>query len=203
MLFAYFLKSRYMEIIETGSLKELKEQSEKEERAFLLIFKSGHEQSMCALENIASAKTDSDIKIFTVDVNSVRDVHPAYSVTSVPTLIEIHKGKAANSYKGCHKPGFFENIFTHSTVDLGNDDKPAQKPVILYSTPTCTWCRTIKDYFRKNNIRFRDIDVSRDQKAAEEMIKRSGQQGVPQTVIGGQVVVGFDKARIDQLLNLN
>ena len=98
---------------------------------------------------------------------------------------------------------FFENIFTQSTVDLGIDDKPAQKPVILYSTPTCSWCRTIKEYFRKNNIKFRDIDVSKDQKAAEEMVKRSGQQGVPQTMIGGQVVVGFDKARIDQLLNIN
>jgi len=192
-----------MEILEIDSLKTLKEHSEKEERAFLLIFKSGHEQSMCALENIASAKSDTDVKVFTVDVNSVRDVHPAYSVTSVPTFIELKNGKAVNTYKGCHQTGFFENIFTQSTVDLGGDDKPAQKPVILYSTPTCSWCRTIKDYFRKNNIKFRDIDVSRDQKAAEEMVKRSGQQGVPQTVIAGQVVVGFDKARIDQLLNLN
>ena len=192
-----------MEILEIDSLKTLKELSEKEERAFLLIFKSGHDQSMCALENITSAKVDADIKVFTVDVNSVRDVHPAYGVTSVPTFIELNKGKAVNTYKGCHQTGFFENIFTQSTVDLGSDDKPAQKPVILYSTPTCSWCRTIKDYLRKNDIKFRDIDVSRDQKAAEEMVKRSGQQGVPQTVISGQVVVGFDKARIDQLLNIN
>jgi len=192
-----------MEILEIDSLKTLKELSEKEERAFLLIFKSGHDQSLCALENITSAKVDADIKVFTVDVNSVRDVHPAYGVTSVPTFIELNKGKAVNTYKGCHQTGFFENIFTQSTVDLGSDDKPAQKPVILYSTPTCSWCRTIKDYLRKNDIKFRDIDVSRDQKAAEEMVKRSGQQGVPQTVIAGQVVVGFDKARIDQLLNIN
>ena len=192
-----------MEILEIDSLKKLKELSGKEERAFLLIFKSGHDQSMCALENIAAAKVNSDIKVFTVDVNSVRDVHPAYGVTSVPTFIELNKGNAVNTYKGCHQPGFFENIFTQSTVELGSDDKPAQKPVILYSTPTCSWCRTIKEYFRKNNIKFRDIDVSRDQKAAEEMVKRSGQQGVPQTLIGGQVIVGFDKARIDQLLNIN
>ncbi len=192
-----------MELITIDSLNNLTKQSAQEERAFLLIYKSGHDQSTCAHDNISAVDTDTDVKIFSVDVSHVRDVHPQYNVTSVPTFIEIHKGKAANTYKGCHQPGFFENIFTQSSVATTGDDKPAQKPVVVYSTPTCSWCRTIKDYFQKNSIRFRDIDVSRDQKAAEEMVKRSGQQGVPQTVIGGQVVIGFDKAKIDQLLNIN
>ncbi len=192
-----------MEIINIDSLNNLKEQTAQEERAFLLIYKSGHDQSICALGNIKAVNAKTEIKVLAVDVSSVSDVHPAYGVNSVPTFIEIHKGKAVNTYKGCHQPGFFENIFTQSSVGLKGDDKAPQKQVIVYSTPTCSWCRTIKDYFSKNSIRFRDIDVSRDQKAAEEMVKRSGQQGVPQTVIGGKVVIGFDKAKIDQLLNIN
>ncbi len=192
-----------MELIKIDSLNDFTEQSAQEERAFLLIYKSGHDQSMCAQENIQTVNTDSDIKVFSVDVSSVKDVHPEYNITSVPTFIEIHKGKAASTYKGCHQPGFFENIFTQSNVTLANDGKQTQKSVVVYGTPTCSWCNTIKDYFKKSSIRFRYIDVSRDQKAAEEMVKRSGQQGVPQTVIGGKVVIGFDKAKIDQLLNIN
>jgi len=192
-----------MKLIKIESLNNLIEQAAQEERAFLLIYKSKHEQSMCALNNIKAVNSTSELKVLTVDVNSVRDIHPVYNVTSVPTFIEIHKGKAANTYKGCHQPGFFENIFTQSNVTLANDDKQAQKSVVVYGTPTCSWCNTIKDYFKKSSIRFRYIDVSRNQKAAEEMVKRSGQQGVPQTVIGGKVVIGFDKAKIDQLLNIN
>jgi glutaredoxin len=51
-------------------------------------------------------------------------------------------------------------------------------------------------------VRYSDIDVSRDQKIAEDLVKRSGQQGVPQTDINGQIIVGFDQKRIDTLLGL-
>ena len=56
---------------------------------------------------------------------------------------------------------------------------------------------------RKNAIRFTDIDVSRDQAQAEELVRRSGQQGVPQTDIDGEFIVGFDKNRINKLLGIN
>ncbi|MBU2554283.1 MAG: NrdH-redoxin, partial [Bacteroidetes bacterium] len=71
-----------------------------------------------------------------------------------------------------------------------------------YSTPSCSWCNTLKTHLKKNGIRFTDIDVSRDQKAAEAMVHRSGQQGVPQTDINGEMIVGFDKARINTLLGI-
>jgi len=83
-----------------------------------------------------------------------------------------------------------------------NGDSP-QKNVTVYSTPTCTWCNTLKGYLRKNHIRFRDVDVSRDQRMAEELVRKSGQQGVPQTEIDGQIIVGFDKQRINTLLGIN
>lgn len=77
-----------------------------------------------------------------------------------------------------------------------------QPRVIMFSTPTCSYCRKAKQYFRKNGIRFKDVDVSRDQAAARDMVRKSGQQGVPQIVIGGKVIVGFDRPKIDRLLGL-
>nr|NIU00417.1 NrdH-redoxin [Nitrosopumilaceae archaeon]NIU86828.1 NrdH-redoxin [Nitrosopumilaceae archaeon]NIV65485.1 NrdH-redoxin [Nitrosopumilaceae archaeon]NIX61019.1 NrdH-redoxin [Nitrosopumilaceae archaeon] len=69
--------------------------------------------------------------------------------------------------------------------------------------PTCTWCNTIKRHLQENRIQFREVDVASNQKAAEEMVRKSGQQGVPQTDINGEIIVGFDKPRIDRLLGIN
>jgi glutaredoxin 3 len=78
-----------------------------------------------------------------------------------------------------------------------------QPRVVLFTTPTCTYCRTAKAYLRQRNIKFKDVDVSRDATAARDMTKRSGQQGVPQILIGSKVVVGFDRPKIDKLLGLD
>jgi glutaredoxin len=59
-----------------------------------------------------------------------------------------------------------------------------------------------KKYLREQGIKFKDVDVSRDQTAARDMLKRSGQQGVPVLDIGGKIVVGFDRPKIDQYLGL-
>ena len=75
-----------------------------------------------------------------------------------------------------------------------------QPRVTLFSAPTCAHCQTAKHYFRQIGIRFRDVDVSRDPAAARDMVQRSGQRGVPVIDIGGKIVVGFDRAKIDQLL---
>jgi len=76
------------------------------------------------------------------------------------------------------------------------------KSVIVYSTPNCPWCIRVKQFLKENNILFLDWDVSVDQLAADEMIKKSGQMGVPVLDIDGQIVVGFDKEKIKQLLGI-
>ncbi|OGD67103.1 NrdH-redoxin [Candidatus Berkelbacteria bacterium RIFCSPHIGHO2_12_FULL_36_9] len=78
----------------------------------------------------------------------------------------------------------------------------AKKKVIIYSTPSCPYCVLAKNYFKDNNIEYEEIDVSQDQKAAEAMIKKSGQMGVPQIEIDGEIIVGFDKEKIDKALNI-
>ena len=72
--------------------------------------------------------------------------------------------------------------------------------VIVYSTPTCPWCHVAKDYLKKNNVEFDDFDVSKDHAKGEEMIKKSGQMGVPVLDIGGKIIIGFNKKEIDEAL---
>ncbi len=78
----------------------------------------------------------------------------------------------------------------------------SQPRVIVFSTPTCSFCNSAKLYFRQKGIKFSDVDVSRDAAAARDMVRRSGQQGVPVIDIGGKIVVGFDRPKINQLLGI-
>ena len=72
----------------------------------------------------------------------------------------------------------------------------------VYSTPICLYCITLKEFLKKHNIEFEEIDVAEDPKAREEMIKKSGQMGVPVIEINGQIIVGFDKEKISDLLGI-
>ena len=77
-----------------------------------------------------------------------------------------------------------------------------QPRVIVFSTATCSFCNMAKKYFREKGIKFKDVDVSRDPIAAREMVRRSGQQGVPVIDIGGKIVVGFDRVKINNYLGI-
>jgi glutaredoxin 3 len=79
--------------------------------------------------------------------------------------------------------------------------KPAHR-VLVFTTPTCSWCTRAKAYLRERNVPFREVDVSRDPAAARDLVRRTGQMGVPVVEIDGRPVVGFDRAQIDRLLGL-
>ena len=74
--------------------------------------------------------------------------------------------------------------------------------VKVYSTPTCPYCVTLKEYLKEHNIEFKDIDVSQDEKARDQMIDKSGQMGVPVVDIDGEIVIGFNKEIIKNLLKI-
>lgn len=76
------------------------------------------------------------------------------------------------------------------------------KNVKVYSTPSCPYCIRAKQFLKNNNIEFENIDVSVDEAKADEMIKKSGQMGVPVLDIEGQIVIGFDKDKISKALGL-
>ena len=74
--------------------------------------------------------------------------------------------------------------------------------VTVYSTPTCPWCKLTKEFLDKHDVEYEDVDVSSDRERAEEMIKKSGQMGVPVTDIDGEIVIGFDEKKLKKLLKL-
>lgn len=74
--------------------------------------------------------------------------------------------------------------------------------VIVYSTPTCSFCNAAKRYLRERSIPFRDIDISKDTKAAAEMVRKTGQQGVPVIDVNGKIIVGFDKPKLNAALGI-
>jgi glutaredoxin 3 len=82
------------------------------------------------------------------------------------------------------------------------DSNRPQPRVVIFTTPTCGFCNQTKAYFRQKGIKFRDVDVTRDPAAARDMVRRSGQQGVPVIDIRGRIVVGFNRPKIDQLLGI-
>ena len=82
------------------------------------------------------------------------------------------------------------------------EKKKKKNRVIVFSTPTCSYCNMAKQYFRRNKIRFKDVDVSRDEAAARDLVRRSGQMGVPVIDINGKLIVGFDKPQINRLLDI-
>jgi glutaredoxin 3 len=74
--------------------------------------------------------------------------------------------------------------------------------VTVYSTPTCTWCHAVKDHLQSHQVPFAEVDVSVDTAKAREMVEKSGQYGVPVLDIDGEIVVGFDRSRINALLGI-
>jgi glutaredoxin-like YruB-family protein len=194
-----------MALREIGSHDEMLQLLDEKKKNYILLYKKGSETSECSYKNIEKvADKVKSINVAAADVTSVRDIHPKYSVTSAPTLLVFEGKNFIKTVKGCNDENYYKSLFESSfyTSSTDSEEQP-QKRVTVYSTPTCTWCNALKTHLRKNGIRFRDVDVSKDQKAAEAMVKRSGQQGVPQTDINGEIIVGFDKNRINTLLGIH
>ncbi len=74
--------------------------------------------------------------------------------------------------------------------------------VKVYSTPTCPYCVMAKDFLKQHKVKFSDIDVSKDQKAADEMVRKTRQYGVPVIEVDGKMIVGFDKEALKKALKL-
>jgi len=70
----------------------------------------------------------------------------------------------------------------------------------IYSTPTCPYCNQAKAFFKEKGIEYSDVDVSEDEKAAKEMLDKSGQMGTPVIDIGGKIIVGFDQEKIEEAI---
>ena len=74
--------------------------------------------------------------------------------------------------------------------------------VKVYSTPTCPYCRRVKEFLKENNVSFEDIDVSLSQEAAQKMVEKSGQMGVPVIMVDDNVIIGFNREKLSKFLNI-
>ncbi len=74
--------------------------------------------------------------------------------------------------------------------------------VIIYSTPSCVFCKMAKVFFQANKVEYTEKDVATDIPARQEMIEKTGQMGVPVIDVNGKIIIGFDKAKLTELLHL-
>ena len=77
------------------------------------------------------------------------------------------------------------------------------KKVIMYTTPTCVYCKMAKEFFTQHQISYEELNVAEDEKALEEMVRKSEQMGVPVIDVGGEIFVGFDKRGIAKALGIS
>jgi glutaredoxin-like YruB-family protein len=195
-------RTTFMKIHQIHSFAELEQGIAQAEKSFLLLYKGGAEQSDCALERLKHIDHDST-PLYAADVNAVKDIHGRLAVSTAPSLVIFEQKRVVNIIKGCQTQSAYDALLAgrHPAVRSASEGQKA-KQVTVYTTPTCTWCNTLKTYLDQKQVRYREINVASDQSAAEAMVRKSGQQGVPQTEINGQMIVGFDKNRINQLLDI-
>lgn len=200
-----FLQAKVYSMTEILSFNQFREAINGKKKAYLLLWKKGAGQSECAFRNLdIAAREHKEVSVFSADVSTVRDIHPVYGIATAPALLEFVNGELVNVIKGCHDANYYEALLLEAVfAAMPADDSKPVKQVIVYTTPTCSWCNALKAWLRKNRVPFREIDVSRDERMAQELVRKSGQMGVPQTEINGQIVVGFNQPRLRELLEIN
>ena len=172
-------------------------------RSFLLLYKGGAGQSECAMSRISGLEQEDRPVIMTADVATVRDIHERLGVDTAPSLVVFKNGRVVNIIRGCLTRSAYESILAGKEIGRSRNGETKSAPrVTVYTTPTCSWCNTLKTYLDSHQVGYREVNVAADTLAAEAMVRKSGQQGVPQTEINGQMIVGFDKSRINQLLDI-
>lgn len=170
--------------------------------AFVGDFSEASRKARPELERFAAEHPS--VRTVLVDVARVKDVHRRLGVSSVPTVVRVESGRAVRRAVGVQGADVLARALLDPAPPAPGSasERPAGHRVTVFTTPTCSWCGRTKTYLRQHGVEFREVDVSKDEKAAQRMVARSGQMGVPQLDIDGRMVVGFDKPRIDQLLGV-
>ncbi len=178
----------------------------KEKHDFLVIFFYGafSEPAQRALLELEEFNRENeDVPAFGIDVQKVKGLHKEFGVENVPTVVVLKKGRVAQSLEGVRSAQFYA-VALAGLAPSRPGEKPERRPqrVVVYSGPGCPPCGMLKSYLRRHSIAFREVDISRDERAARMLVRRSGQMAVPQTDIDGGLVVGFDRSKVDRLLGI-
>jgi len=185
------------------SLDHFKKLLDQQPSLFLVLFYTNQsKKSLQSLEALEKLKEEhEDLSIYKVEASTVRDVHPKYNVHSVPTLIAFRDGKPAEIITGVQTTNFYKKLLNKPAGARGTADDSSPR-VTVYTTPSCPYCNMVKQYLDSHQVSYTEVDVAADPKAAQELMQRTGQQGVPQTEINGSFIIGYNTKELDKHLNL-
>jgi len=164
-------------------------------------FSDAARRALAELEEFS--REQDKLPVYVVDVEQVQGLHKEFGVERVPTVLALEKGKVTRSVEGVQSARFYSVHFAGATASrTQGTGAAAVRSVVVYSGPGCPACGQLKTYLRRHGVAFREVDISRDPRAAERIARRSGRMAVPQTDINGRLVVGFDRAKLDRLLGI-
>lgn len=192
-------------IEQVESKEHFEELKNKNKDFFIAVFYTEtSEKSKKALEILERFKEENkDIALCSVNASLVKDIHPLYGINTVPTVLVFKGGKVSKVIYGVQSKQYYEMLLYEVPLKETEGEKKRKfNRVVVYTSTSCPWCNTVKAHLMKYRIPFREVDISRDERAAQELVRRSGQMAVPQTDIDGRIVVGFDKARLNSLLGI-
>lgn len=149
------------------------------------------------------SREQDDVPVYVVDVGEVRGLHKEFGVKKVPTVLALEKGKVTRFFEGAQSARFYAVHLSGAAASRSRGmGQAAVRRVTVYSGPRCPACGQLKAYLRRHGVAFREVDISRDPRAADRIARRSGMMAVPQTDVNGRLVVGFDRAKLDRLLGI-
>jgi len=169
--------------------------------AFWGKFSDAAQRARAELEEFS--REQDDVPVYMVDVEKLRGLHKEFDVKRVPTVLAVEKGKVTKFIEGVQSARFYAVHLSGAAASRASATGQATvRRVTVYSGPGCPACGQLKTYLRRHGVAFREVDISRDPRAADTIARRSGMMAVPQTDINGRLVVGFDRARLDSLLGI-
>jgi glutaredoxin-like YruB-family protein len=174
-------------------------------KEFILAFLVEDSQSSKAARQslVDALSTHPDSRVFTVDVKSARNVAARYQVTAAPTVVRVNGCQILDRLVGPQPSAAYAALMKPPVSLKAATNVASKQPTVkVYVTNSCPWCRKLETYLDRNRIKYTKVNVETDPTAAFEMSNKSGQLGVPQSDIGGTMVIGFDLARISKLLQL-
>jgi len=168
--------------------------------AFYGGFSSAARRALKELETFSDDYAKAPV--YVLDVEKLKGIHKEFGVRNVPTVLALQRGETTRFVEGVQSARYYAHVLAGIMPKefIPTASKTARKRIIVYSTPTCPACTSAKNYLRQRGVSFREVDVSKDQQAARELARRSGQMAVPQIDVNGNLIVGFDKAKLDRLI---
>ena len=175
-----------------------------EEFLLAIFYTDTSEKSKEALKILEEFKKENkDVSVCSINASRVKDIHPLYGINTVPTVLLLKKGKPSKVIYGKQDKEFYKRLLYEAPVpSTSKKEERKFHRVTVYTSTGCPWCAATKSYLTENRIPFNEINVSENSRAAEELVRRSGQLATPQTDIDGEIVIGFDKAKLATLLGI-